>query len=1652
MDKFKKTLKAYPITSGMRQDISQDVMPPDTLSLVENFVYRKEGEAVSRDGFQKIIETSPYPNPRLFSYGNQLLSSSNKRLNIFDFREETSLLKNRFINLKNDFFFISQKERDIFYPSILRVNDIIHYGYVFQDRVYVKEFDTVQEIISSEETALDQQDFISGLKLMSYGGEVHIVYSAGSNIYVNKVGNNKGDRVTLNVPNLEDFDVLNGSQIHYKDGTNIQKFRLFLGTSFGTEQRSGGDTISSDDNFIVGGDRAFGFRKWVGFRLNGLNYEVGWARYTGMIVVNEEGDIVSKINSAQTPIMDRPDIKTKTPYVTIDATNSTYIPLFFSGQAEFDGSEISRPIGIGLLKITEADSDVQSSTLNNHMMFAGSSLNLYDGENFVEYGFTKRPEASLTSITVPERTAPREVPEVQEGDYQENITMDKFNSLYNEQSFTFSVGVNSTGVGYVKGSIGSISSGSADLHIDGFEVESIIYNTTIKAIEVTLNKIGVVGAFQIDSADYKIDDRTVQSNKSVGRHYTAQPAFVSGQTYTFQMQPTNIYQTTTPLGTIDVAKNIIGNGVIFEEVSDYKVEDVGTTTQEQVNIASLTTNSNSDSETNRWSEDVENRVMEWRDSGVGEVGYLSKNTDGINFGASGDNQINFHFGYSNGDEVLGENANSKDNAAIDIGDNDFIWGAHDYSYDRGPGKFAGGYSVAWRARDFDGNLVPSEDIVISLKSEIGAGSNPSSNDVNDVDTSFVCVYGDFLYVGVEVDFDRDYQDGNDLFFIKKIDLNAKRVVLSRQLSDYSSGSFLTEIDASSGLSFMTADSNYLYLGYGRRIADSPLRGGIQVYSTSTFIPNSSLSFGDNEDFYKEDEVEIDSATNAHVYNQKLYFKRDLDDRTSQDLIEFDLTTRSISDTLYSGNNDEVPEVAGGLEEKLYLDRIEKVRYLGDSPPVLTIAKPDGGLDILAGESSRVNINGNVLQIAFTPNAGDLNSEGTLANVELGSIFKQQLIDLEPDDTWICSVEYYFDGVGSTSSKTISFESFSDSDNLYVEDSGFDFNTIIGRSITFKNDGGSHSFVLTNADLVGTAGTTVNKTLASGTLDSALISTQTGTAVVSYEKDVTTYETVISTIPRLSYFTLDVGKLNLAQSDLQSYITLTRRSDATVTQAIPLSVFKSISNGRHLWSSPIDGLITYPFTLDSEFLSFVYPGGTTSTTTIAIAFQNRTYGYRYLYKWIDAKGFEHRSSVSEPVIVKTENDISESNVATLSLSTINITRKRGVVIELYRTKKDSNLYRRVADIDNVKNTERLTYIDGKSDDDLGSPLEPFLDQYQPDGGNLIERFADRFCVSGFSVEKNKLIYSKPVNLSGNFGISFSENDFLILDAPIVAIKRMDAFLIIFTEDTIYAWVIGQEPEYISGSKNNSVIDANSVVETSAGIVFKSQKGIYLLTRGRELKYIGIAVQNYNHIKVLRSLEMKRQNEIRFILESNDILVYNYHYNKWSVLKGDFKDGIVHRDDLYLIDTSGVLWKEDGSDPSSDILSTFETGWISLNQHTEYDKLKSFRLTAEFDGLELLGATIYYDFSLAIGEGKGEILDVDNEKHKMNNIDAIEIPNSEFGVDSLSDLRLIRFLPRRQKCNSFKVKLTFRAKKAKVTALAFEHLVSKSLGRVPQIAQV
>ena len=238
-----------------------------------------------------------------------------------------------------------------------------------------------------------------------------------------------------------------------------------------------------------------------------------------------------------------------------------------------------------------------------------------------------------------------------------------------------------------------------------------------------------------------------------------------------------------------------------------------------------------------------------------------------------------------------------------------------------------------------------------------------------------------------------------------------------------------------------------------------------------------------------------------------------------------------------------------------------------------------------------------------------------------------------------------------------------------------------------------------------------------------------------------------------------------------------------------------------------------------------------------------------------------------------------------------------------------------------------------------------------------------------------------------------------------------------------------------------------------VSYLSRLRVYIyLTRGLELQYIGDPVQGYNHIKVLRSVELKDKNEIRFILESNDILVYNHHYKKWSVIEFDCQDSVVFRDEIFYIGggtlNKGFLSKEiNNENPASSIPSALSTGWVSFSLLSEFKKVKAIKVTLELDGAEEISCDIKYNFD----ESVSETLNLTESRFNMGGISGLRMGDQVFGGQTLSDVRRIRFQPKRQKCESFKIDFKFQAKRVKITALGFEYFTTGTLGRVPPSLQ-
>ena len=1321
MDRFRKGRVSYPLTGGLRQDISQDVLEVSSFSATKNIIYKKQSEAVSRDRIREVLETNSNENLNLMKYENQMLLSDNSSFKRIDLRERRDVFKSDFKRIETEYFPISQKERDVLYPSITRIGTLIYYGYVYNDSVFIKIFDTEQNTIVEQEVKFDDQMGIKGLSLFAVDSECYFAYITSSTVYVNRYGNTMAGRVFLRVSpenELVDFRVFmtpgtNQEALYYRIGyENPTVRRLNIHTPLtGITSVAGNQSLSfvpdrevvptiSENNSTT---TLFGYRLWSSFSFNNETYRVVWTPHTGTFIIDANGNTLAKLNSGQVPIRDRSDILTFTESVTIG--DDVFLPIFSSGQVEYDSGIVNRPIGVGLLKVKNELPNIQSSVLNRHMLISGSSINAYDGENFTEYGFSKRPQIRLGSggVTFPERTQARIVPDLTKSSTTLNLNLTKERSDFNRSPFTFRAEETATFVGFGDG-FGSTTS-SRFLSTTGKFVDSVRFNKSINAIEIIFNdNTKLVGGFTIDGTYYKIDERTEVNNKSIGRHYTLVSPFVASTSYSIQVLPTDVSHNSTPLGEVDNANSIQASDVFFDEVYTHDQSMVGTTTTDTEKVFSLDTNEGSTSTLNRWVQATSGGTRTvTTDVGYGRIG--------LDEATSVNNKLVYGMG-SNTIEI-----EAKERQAL---------------------------ALTSSSSEYEGNIVLN-----------GTGDSEDG----DIDLSLS---------STSLDFSRS-------------DLSERAPSLSTSSNkitefslDFEDDEDIIPVDDTRYLFLLKRNGVLVSIGYNSTDREDEIEVRFWDDQLSWFVP-PSVSDRDRGGY--ELEVYRSSSFNFDRDNQP----EESDIFTTN--YDYDLTLNN-TNTLLTG--------LVGLPLNLQIVRSENQ----------TIDIP---FQIASGDITTTK----AVKRLTSPPTDLVNLIGMESNFVGSTVYLEKTTEEEITNVL----------------KEIALERGTQNDSIKILNNDENFSQYVGGMFTITIGALEYEFVLTTEDIV--SNNEILKRLPANTISSQLLAATDGEVTLSRTVETPTTMTVVSSIVRNSHFTVEYQKANLEVEQLQQAITLQRTSDDSVSQVINFSNFKHLSGNNYIYSTDPNTLQTFPFTANTEALRFIYPEGTTTSTSIAIEFQNRTYGYQCLYKWIDSQGFEHRSVASEPLVVKSERDIGEENVVNLDLSTLGLTKKSGVSIEIYRTKRDSNVYRFAGEVLNDKVSQNVSFVDSITDDNLGATIDAFLRQFQPDGADNVALFQDRFCLAGFRTDPNKLIHSNPLSLAGNFGIAFDENQFIVLDSPIIAIRRMDSLLIIFTQDDIYRWSIDEtEPTHISGSQNTAVADKNSVVETSQGIVFKSIKGIYL----------------------------------------------------------------------------------------------------------------------------------------------------------------------------------------------------------------------------------
>jgi hypothetical protein len=379
----------------------------------------------------------------------------------------------------------------------------------------------------------------------------------------------------------------------------------------------------------------------------------------------------------------------------------------------------------------------------------------------------------------------------------------------------------------------------------------------------------------------------------------------------------------------------------------------------------------------------------------------------------------------------------------------------------------------------------------------------------------------------------------------------------------------------------------------------------------------------------------------------------------------------------------------------------------------------------------------------------------------------------------------------------------------------------------------------------------------------------------------------------------------------------------------------------------------------------------------------TYQYCYVWSWVDVNGQLMRSAPSVPqTLVTTGWPVS------IIIHAPPITNRTcsDVRCEIYRTTASGTVFYKVTtfnqDIPWSSNSQRVSYLDTTVDGTLQTQERLYttggvLENYQIPAVKHVSTFKNRIIATGFD---NTSVYYSKKNILGE-PVEFAPENFFSLDnddEEITGHRQMDDKLIIGKTGKLIYVVgdgsndLGQNVSWsqpITIPSDVGIENHNSMQVFPGGMLFKSQKGIYLLGRGLEVQYIGQDVEDYNQFTVQKTELLEETNEVRFILNGTDhTLVYNYIQKQWSVFtqyggtgatnwQGQFTR--VDSDGFVYLEEPGI-WVDQGSTPSS-YSPVVETRWLRLKNVQDFQRIYKMLILGELKSPHTLNFKVYYDYN-------------------------------------------------------------------------------------------
>ena len=406
---------------------------------------------------------------------------------------------------------------------------------------------------------------------------------------------------------------------------------------------------------------------------------------------------------------------------------------------------------------------------------------------------------------------------------------------------------------------------------------------------------------------------------------------------------------------------------------------------------------------------------------------------------------------------------------------------------------------------------------------------------------------------------------------------------------------------------------------------------------------------------------------------------------------------------------------------------------------------------------------------------------------------------------------------------------------------------------------------------------------------------------------------------------------------------------------------------------------------------LYPENVQASTSTSGGFLSaQQYYYQFTYEWTDNQGNAFRSAGSIPTPVTTTGSTSSN---TFIVPTLRVTSKVSNPVKIvgYRWSAAHETFYQFTSITapvlNDTTTDSVTIVDTLADADIvGNNIIYTTGGVIEDTGapssSAMTLFDDRLWLVD-AEDPNLLFFSKqvieatPVEMSDlltfyvapTIGSQGSTG-------PITALAAMDDKLIIFKNNAIY-YINGTGPDNTGANNQYSqpifitssvgCSNQSSIVLTPSGLMFQSDKGVWLLARDLSTKYIGAPVEEFNDLPITSALSVPATNQNRFTTSSGIMEMYDYYYEQWATFTGiNTVSSTLFQDKQTYINSSGAVFQEtpgkylNGTNP---VLMGFRTGWINLAGIQGFQRAYTLFLLGQYLSPFKLLCSVAYDFNPA-----------------------------------------------------------------------------------------